>query len=1054
MRRIAATRQLSVVLVLVVASVALLPAWTVGAEEVLRRAQGPDTRGMLLNLQETGIVALREATAATGRDVLVAVIDTGVDPTHPDLRTTTQGRPKIVDWVDFTDEGLVYTLEAPLPADGRLQTPYGEYRMQGIASASGKVRYGVFWEQQMDSAGYVGQDVDFNGLKVDRFFVLVTDPQQPGVYERVYVDTNGNHDLADETPLGPFRESGGWARFGRDDPRTPEVEGLPFVVAEVAPDGSFVRLGFDGNGHGTHVAGAIAAWGGSEGLVGVAPDAQLLVIKALTSSGRGSWDDVAAAIRYAAQAGADVVNISISSDEGLLGGADAASQLIGELAARHQIAFVVAAGNSGPGLGSAMAPVDPRYSITVGAYISRERWAHDYGYLVPEDTLWYQSAVGPRPDGLQVPDLVAPGRVTSCVPRWDSAGGYATLEGTSMAASLVTGAVALILDAAERVGVRADPVRLKTALVSTARALSGYSVLEQGHGVLDAAAAWRALQEPGVVPDLRVVSLTGMSYTPGSLLTKGYLPGESIHYVDNFSPFPLRLELVAHQPWLRVDKSTLTIPPVQQGAFRVSYQLPDRPGVYVGTISGEDPSTWGKDMELVTAVISPHVFQSARKFAVDIHGEVAAARYHRHFFHLPAGVTELSFSLRVPEDGRGRPVGRVRMHLLDPSGSQVALSDYVGEERADGTFRLSHTVRYPVPGVWEVVVSSHPDLSDLDRMASLYHLRATLGGVVMEPADACLAFTEPDAAVLSLDMTATNLGAPFTGRVRAVGLSREGAAERRARYRIDERQAFMQNIREVPEGTALLRISVGNPDPPEMDLDLYLYRYDPDLGRWEEAASSAVAGSSTETITLWNPPAGQYIAYVEAYRLEGAVGTFDYCQWIIPSSPLVTVSDTMEQREQGEAWPVTLTVTAPDAAGRYEAWLAVERVDGLLLGLVPVEVQVGLPQLLVQLHGPGLMPGVPGHVTFRFFRRDTLEPADLLVEINGQVYQVRDGILTVPVTIQGESAEFRVRARDEAFGFLDQTFHLLVPVRDPVLGEPDPELDDLRRKVRWQRWGR
>jgi len=96
----------------------------------------------------------------------------------------------------------------------------------------------------------------------------------------------------------------------------------------------------DGNGHGTHVAGTIAANGK---IKGVAPDAKIMAIKVCSNGGLCWSDDVARGIRYAADNGANIVNLS-------LGGSSLATDEKNALdyAVNKGVLIVAAAGNSGP----------------------------------------------------------------------------------------------------------------------------------------------------------------------------------------------------------------------------------------------------------------------------------------------------------------------------------------------------------------------------------------------------------------------------------------------------------------------------------------------------------------------------------------------------------------------------------------------------------------------------------------------------------------------------------------------------------------------------------
>ena len=181
----------------------------------------------------------------------------------------------------------------------------------------------------------------------------------------------------------------------------------------------------DDAGHGTHVAGIIAANGG--GLTGVAPEATLLAYKVLGSngSGRDSW--VLAAVEQAARERADIVNMSLGRD------AVADDPIVAaiETASAAGVIFSVAAGNSGSFLDIG-SPGNAPSAITVGA-IDRD------------GRLAYFSSKGPVvPTGAMKPEVVAPGvQIVSA----RNGGGTRIASGTSMAAPHVAGVAALLRDA-------------------------------------------------------------------------------------------------------------------------------------------------------------------------------------------------------------------------------------------------------------------------------------------------------------------------------------------------------------------------------------------------------------------------------------------------------------------------------------------------------------------------------------------------------------------------------------------------------------------------------
>lgn len=144
----------------------------------------------------------------------------------------------------------------------------------------------------------------------------------------------------------------------------------------------------DGNGHGTHVAGVIAADAGTDrkGIYGVAPEVNLFAYRVCDNNGFCWTDDIAVAIRYAADQGANIISMSISGDTESNLIKDAVSYATGK-----GVLVVAAAGNDGPDYGSIDWPAANPQVVAVGAIDSNKiiasfssRGVNDGDYIVEE----------------------------------------------------------------------------------------------------------------------------------------------------------------------------------------------------------------------------------------------------------------------------------------------------------------------------------------------------------------------------------------------------------------------------------------------------------------------------------------------------------------------------------------------------------------------------------------------------------------------------------------------------------------------------------------------
>lgn len=199
---------------------------------------------------------------------------------------------------------------------------------------------------------------------------------------------------------------------------------------------------YDDNGHGTHVAGIIGSNGyASRGkYAGVAPEVNILAVKALDETGSGNTSDIVSAIQWVIETKNDyntkVLNLSLGSPATNSCKSDPLCKAV-EAAVRSGITVVVAAGNSGPSQMSILSPGNSKNVITVGAVDDNKTPELDDDFIAPF------SSRGPTKEGIKKPDIVAPGVDIMSLSN-KSLDSYLALSGTSMATPLVSGAVALL----------------------------------------------------------------------------------------------------------------------------------------------------------------------------------------------------------------------------------------------------------------------------------------------------------------------------------------------------------------------------------------------------------------------------------------------------------------------------------------------------------------------------------------------------------------------------------------------------------------------------------
>lgn len=268
---------------------------------------------------------------------------------------------------------------------------------------------------------------------------------------------------------------------GRDDDGNGLIDdliGWNFVSGNNSP--------WDDHGHGTHIAGVIAAGRDNGiGIAGIAPNARLMVLKVVDASGHASGSHIAQAIRYAVSQGAQLIHLSLGGQPPGASELDALNHALD-----GEVLVVVAAGNQARG------DVKPGYGQLEQVFV--------VGAVTPDDKRALFSGWGPNLDllapGVDILSLRAKG---SDFLRRNGVAGYLPgsaivqqhyyrATGTSFAAPYVTGLAALILGRDPWL----EPQQVQRLLLQSARDLEPAGVDQNhGYGVLDAQAALNAFPD-------------------------------------------------------------------------------------------------------------------------------------------------------------------------------------------------------------------------------------------------------------------------------------------------------------------------------------------------------------------------------------------------------------------------------------------------------------------------------------------------------------------------------------------------------------------------------
>ncbi|MGW5738895.1 MULTISPECIES: S8 family serine peptidase [Streptomyces] len=845
---------------------------------------------------ETGAVDfVKKHPKADGRGTTIGILDSGVDLGHPALKKTTTGERKITDWVTATDP-IVDADATWRRMTNPVTGPVFTWDSETWKAPAGSFQVNRFRESATTGGDAKG-DINRDGDTTDSWGVLY-DPAAG----TVTVDLNDNNDFTDDETMKPYKDGHQVAYFGKDDPATDVVERVPFVV-EIRKDvptdpyggdwvgkkADFVNIGVIESEHGTHVAGITAANGLFGGKMnGAAPGAKLVSSRACTWT--GGCTNVALTegmIDLVTKRGVDIVNMSIGGLPALNDGNNARAELYTRLIDTYGVQLVISAGNSGPGANTIGDPSLADKVISVGAAISKETWAANYGSAVEKKyAMMNFSSRGPREDGGFAPIISAPGSAINTTQTWlpgspvAEAGyqlpaGYSMLQGTSMASPQAAGASALLLSAAKREDVDLTPAKLRTALTSTADRISGEQAYAQGTGLINVVDAWNAIEDdakahtytvkapvdtaleqelkkPGTgIYDREGGLKTGQKRTYDVTITRTSGPDRGIRH---------ELDLVNnHEGTFKLlGKGAVTLPLNKPVTVQVQAKAKSA-GVHSAILTVDDERAEGIDQQIMsTVVVSAPLAKPSFTFSAS--DEVQRNSTKSYFVTVPKGAKSLEVAL-----GGLKGKSQTRFIAVHPYGVPVdstsSLVCYPNYENPANTCRPDlRSYADPQPGVWEIEVESRRTSPLLDNP---YKLDVSALGVAFDPA----VQTVPEAKVgtpAPVSWKVTNNFAAVDGKLKGGPLGSAKAAKPTIKQGETQTTTVV-----VPEGASRLDVAIGSTADAAADLDLSVLKDGAVVG-------SSADGDSEESVSLTKPAAGTYEIQVAGYSVPSGSTAYDY----------------------------------------------------------------------------------------------------------------------------------------------------------------------------------
>ena len=722
----------------------------------------------------------------------------------------------------------------------------------------------------------------------------------------VWIDSNGDASFQDETPLVDVNE--------RFDPRplkltAPRKLEASFVMAR-GREPHVVHIYIGKGSHQTMTVSVAAGGHTPEGLAsGVAPNARVLLVR-MYSTDTGLGNTFEAFIDAARRPDVDVISVSAGFTIVPDTAADFAGSFFSRVIGAYDKPIVNAAGNTSLMLGSAHAF---GAMLSTGGIISPATYAALYGGRPLEQVIVHpMSAGGPALDGAIKPDFLAPmerlavdlpwNSGVAALPRRGAAHrvpvGYQISCCTSATSPYAAGVAALLISGAKQSRVPYSAARLSRAMRMSARPVTGYQPHQQGNGVLDIDAAWRALRT-GIDPPRIVASATIVhplaqyaargAEGQGILEFEGWSAGMAGRREIRFrresgagAPMTYRLSWVGNDGTFSTAP-TITLPLGVTVPLTVNITVRSA-GPHSALLDLRDAITDEIAFRTQATIVAAERLDSTN--SARMKGTVGLMRQRAHYVRIPAGAAAIAVELEVLR-------GVIQPTILRAHGLS---GDYYMHVHPMNTFfvgrgRYHVMLPNPQPGTWTF---------RFDNRSAWFNLAPSFGPY--DVADAEYSLTVRVLGASLSPAPPTIIGAATVDIVNTGGAIAEPVLEARAGWLKSHTAAFPQHGLphlieiNVPTDAASLSLRVRSAQP-KTTLELYLY----DCSSGEcFSYDIAFPAATSHLLVVRKPAAGRWIAAVNAAPFPSAAGTFVLDEIITTGTPVRRVSG--RSRPSGARW--------------------------------------------------------------------------------------------------------------------------------------------------------